>query len=678
MSATNAHSPARSQDTDGSYDESYDKDDVVDEVSSEGGEDNDSRSDEEVADDEEEALSLDDLLQEKNARIEALEHSNRMKDERLQLLQQKLNETKAKQKEGIYWLQLELDNARRDNEATEEQMAELMNDLKGMTKILDPNDVAKEVLREDIIKNYEVALASMDNQITMIKTSAGEVVKTLKEEIADLMEDRASLEVDLLNQLAALNNEKTSREEELEHELKAKNDVIHRLTSAGGTATTSAETADFEEYESEIGRLMDVQKKTQEKLSKTREEANEEIQRLELANAQLKSDLDRAEDDLAMFQSENDAQETIQALQLISQEREDTIETLASVAGIWEKADSAITALEDSMDQLRPDDSIAVKGDRERLLATLETAALVHGQIKVSLMLIELKLRNQLQSLTNDKISMRQAGTSDKTVVEQMKSIQGDALKVLSQVETKLTAQIHEMEKRALEETKLMKTAIQQRSTTLETMQDEHKALEEEIARLKSVHGQSNGNQKNEEAKSSSDRSSHSTVLNGISKAIVDQLQLEVLRILERVKEKNELIQAMKTKITDHKTTEERLKKELKRALRKPPTQLKSQESTKSAPDSPRRSPPKAVVSTISPKAVVAAISPSPTSPAPLSPMKTNYRQNPIRTPQRLTSPVPMLKPSPREVSKGRLFAGLLSPEHIPKNGISPKSNSSN
>jgi hypothetical protein len=722
------HPPVRSQDTDdSSYEEEYEET-VLDEVTTDGSEEGDSQSEEEEGrDGEDEALSLDDLLQEKNTRIDALERANRMKDERLQLLQQKLNETKVKNKEGIYWLQTELDNARRENEATEEQMAELMSDLQGMTQISNPNDISKEVIREDIINNYEEALAAMDNQIIMIKTSAGNVVNSLKEEIADLMEDRASMEVDLLNQLAVLNNEKINREEEFENELKTKKDVIHRLMSAGGTATTSDESAGLEEYELEIGRLMDIQKNTQEKLSKARGQANEEIQRLELANAQLKSDLERAEDDLAMMQSENSAEETMQTLHLLSKEREDTIETLGSVAAIWEKADAAIVALENSMDQLRPDETVAVKGDRERLLSTLETAALVHGQIKISLMLIELKLRNQLQNLKNDKLGMGQAGTDEQTVVEQMKTIQTDALKVLSQVEAKLTGQIREMETQALEETKLMKNAIQQRSTTLEAMQLEHKALEAEIARLKSA---PQNNQQVEETKSSSEWSSHSTALNEISKAIVDQLQLEVLRILERVKEKNNLIQAMKVKVEEHTATEDRLKKELKRALRKPATPTKSQGSSKSASDTIPRSPkpvvaaispkpmvaaisPKAVVTAISPKAVVAAISPhqspkafvaaispSPTTPTTKSPSKSNHRrasvqnpitlgnsnhrrasvQNPIKSPKGFSSPVPMLKPSPREISKSRLsFVGLLSPEQLTgtKKRI-PKSNSSN
>ena len=337
MSTRRHHSPTPSQESS----EGYEEVSVLDEVTTDGEDDdeeeeeddnNDAHSGHDQVDDNHphETSSLDDLLQEKNARIEGLERANRMKDERLQILQQKLNETKTKHKEGIYWLQLELDNARRQNDATEEQMGELLNDLQSMTKLPNPKDTPEAVLRDATIKNYEQALASMENQLTMIKTSAGEVVKTLKEEIAELMEDRASMEVDLLNQLAVLDNEKSTQEAEYEHELKAKSDTIRRLLCAGGTATTSAETAELEEYEAEISRLIDSKKKVEEKLTKDCEQAYEEVQRLELANARLKADLEQAEEDLELFKSEGDVEKTLQTLQLISKEREDTVEALES------------------------------------------------------------------------------------------------------------------------------------------------------------------------------------------------------------------------------------------------------------------------------------------------------------------------------------------------------------
>lgn len=658
-------------------DPSYEEVSVLDEMTTDGdGDEGDEMEEyhgEDVASESEDALSLDDLLREKNSRIESLERANRIKDEKLQLLQQKLNDTKTKHKEGVYWLQLELDGARRDNDATEEQMAELMNDLQGMTKIPNPIDVSEEVLRDATIKNYEKALGSMENQVNMVKTTAGEVVKTLKEEIADLMEDRATMEVDLLNQLALLDNEKTIREAEFEHELKMKNDAIQRLLSPGGTTTTAAETADLEEYEAEIARLMDAKKKSEDNFSKEREEADAKIQRLESANAKLKADLDRAEEDLALFKAEGNAEDILQALQHISQERKETVETLESVAAVWEKTDAAILSLEDTMDQLRPDDDVAVKGDRERLLSTLETAALVHGQVKVSLMLIELKLRNQFQSLKSDKLSMGWAGPSDEKVVSHMKSIQTDVLKVLAQVETTLSGQIREMEGRALQETKVMKEAIQKRSTTLESMQTEHKALEEEIKQLRSSNKHStkdvSSHQKEVEKKSES-VTSQGAVVNGINKGVLDRLQLEVLRIVERVKEKNEIIQAMKMKIEDQKSTEEKLKKELKRVLRKTPMATKSLDGTKSREESilPDQLPEEAVVAQI-----------SPTSPLPHSPTKTKRKASAdtrFLSPKQSTLSILPLAPSPREISRSRVSA-VLSPMAPMKSKISPKSNSS-
>jgi hypothetical protein len=277
-------------------------------------------------------------------------------------------------------------------------------------------------------------------------------------------------------------------------------------------------------------------------------------------------------------------------------------------------------------------------------LATLETASLVHGQIKVSLMLIELKLRNQLQSLKNDRLQTDSISVSNHdNVLQQMKSVQSDVMKVVSQVETTLSGQIQEIERRTLEETKLMKEAIQKRATALDTMQAERQALQDEVKRLKSINGTSNGNNKKNASEKSSLNQDGDKVLNGISREILDQLHVEALRVIERVTEKNNLITAMKAKIEEHKASEERLKKELKRALRKQTTVSKSQESQKATENnvSPRESP----------KAVVGVLSPM--SPLPRSPVKSSRLHSmnpPLTSPKAMSSTISPIAPSPREL----------------------------
>jgi hypothetical protein len=680
----------RSTDDDESYDEETVEEDILEE------------------DDEEEVFSLDDRLQEKLTRIEVLEQANRLKDEKLEQLQRQMNEREIKHKEGIYWFQLELDNARREKEASEEQMGELYNDLQGMMK--QENNKAQETAPDGELQNdnevhkYQQAMAVLDNQISMVKTSCGEIVKTLKEEISDLMEDRCRVELDLLNQLASLDNEKANKEHQYSQELSMKNQAIQRLSkTAVGTESATTLDADIEEYETEIGRLMEAKKKVEDRLYREREEADEEMQRLEDKNSKLEQKLEVAVDDLAVLRSGQNAQETVKALDMIAKEREGIVATLERVMVIWEKTDASALNLEDAMDQLRPDDDVPIKGDSERLLSTLESVSLVHGQVKVSLLLIELKLRNQLQSLKNDKLSMAWAAPSDEEIVKNMNEIQKEALVAVAQVEGTLSQQIREMGERALEETKLLKNAIQQRTETLVMMQSEHKGLEEQITKLKT----SNGVASDFPLVADDEMKSPDTPANGITKQVVDQLQTEVLRIVERVKENNETIEALKAELEEYRARELHLKKEpkivsshpTKAEATKEPRQEKIQISTviEASPISPTKSAVKSRSSVKSPKhSSVSEGSPislkrSPVRPSkcetviaesPLSPTRSPVKSSkcatvivearPISTPrsqvksskrqEHLLSPVKTpnqgiapLRPSPREISKPRI-----------------------
>jgi hypothetical protein len=596
--------------------------------------------------DEDDALSLEDLLQEKNSRIEALELANRMKDERLTLLEQKLNDTKVKDKEGIYWLQLELDGARRDHDAVEEHMAELMNDLQNVRKIPNPNEVSEVVLRDATITNYELVIASMENQITMIKTSAGEVVKTLKEEIAELMEDRACMEVTLMNQLAALDREKSVREAEWEHALRSKNDTVHRLLSSGGTASTPADESAYREYyEAEIARLAASMKEMEERMREECGQAYEEVQRLELEKAELKAELDRAEENLELRYAETTQQVDFVDPKGISRERDDAMESLDSVREILKKTEYSMQVLTESMVRLQPETWSMIEDDRKILLSTLQTALLVHEHANVSLSLTELKLRNQFQNLKNDKLAGQAEGApvDDRAIYDQMKSIQSDVLNVVNQVETRFMSQIRDIERKALKEALAMKSEAQDRCEALKSLEGEQTALEDEIVRLKSIVRNVDGPTKFEERGSAPNP--NGSLLNGINKDLLDQLQVEALRVIERVKEKNVLIQVMQKRLEARMASEERLKRELKRALRH------------SKVASPMKSPGEAS-DKLSPKPASGQASSSPSWSSPLVTPKQHSRH---KIPGAVGSPRPSmptispLAPSPRETIRAKI-----------------------
>ena len=605
--------------------------------------------------DENESLPLIDLLQEKNTRIDALEAANRLKDERLQLLQQRLNETTVKNKEGIYWLQLELDAARRDHDATEEYMAELMNDLQNMRRIPNENEVSEEMLREATITNYEQVIASMENQITMVKTSAGEVVKILKEEIAELMEDRANMEVTLMNQLAALDSEKSAREAELEHELKAKNDTIHRILCAGGKSSISAESSVEDDHEVTINRLAISMKEMEEEMKGECEHAFKEVERLELENAELKAELNRAEANVETLQTSDP---TCYDLKRISRELHDATQTLQNVSDIWKKTDSSIHALREIVAHFQRDKGLEVQGEgrttllSSTLLSTLHTASLLQEQGKVSLSLIELKLRNAFNDIQEDRLKRDLKGgiaSDDQSIYDRMNVIQSQVLKVVDQVETQILSHMRDIERRVLQEANLILVEARERSGPLKAVDGDQNELENETSRLMSITSTANVSTKDEEKGSESNQSG-SLLLNGIGKDMLEKLELEVGRVVERVKEKNVLIQAMHDQLQVYMASEERLKKELKRALHgnkaKAIPGIKSPTGTKVAKvtgGSPRVSPKSAITDTFS---------------SPSTPPRHKQRngEGGAVSPGKPTTPtISPLAPSPREISKARL-----------------------
>ena len=63
----------------------------------------------------------------------ALMEANIEKDKRLQELEKEVNGYKTQHKEGIYWLQLQLNSTRKEKSAADERIAELEKELRHLT-----------------------------------------------------------------------------------------------------------------------------------------------------------------------------------------------------------------------------------------------------------------------------------------------------------------------------------------------------------------------------------------------------------------------------------------------------------------------------------------------------------------------------------------------------------------
>jgi hypothetical protein len=526
---------------------------------------------------EEDVMSTEELLQEKDQEIAALRSQKESQDEQILLLREEIGSNDIKHREEIYWMRLEVDNLRREKEALEDRVQQVYRDIREEEVTPDvvesPNgyDSVYVMGLQAQVGKYIRTLGILDHQIVMVKSSCDEVVKSLKEEIGDVMEEKCRMEMDLLNQLAVLDSEKRELEIAYDQQTKFKNEQISALKQTASNAkdpsVLSGDTSKDREEEllSEIIDLKESKKILEDELEAERADADDAIARLEDANAELEQTIEAMNSDLEVMREGAATAEAIEVLDALARDRQETLTSLERVAMIWEKADDSIHGLEDVIVDLRKDETND-QGDHERLLSTLETASLVHGQIKVSLLLIELKLRNQLSSLKNDKLRMGHGDISadkDASVTEQMREIQKEALSVLDLVEKSLTDQIKQIEEAERDETEKMKEAIQQKTEELKILQAQHKVLESEVSKLRLKEEERN-KQSTDEKPEDNDKAEVA-----VSKAVLERLQAEVLAVVERVKDKNDTIGKLKTLIEEHKVREAALKKELRRIMKR-------------------------------------------------------------------------------------------------------------
>ena len=586
------------------------------------------------------ALSRDELIQqmlEHDERVASLERQRAKQDEAAALLRSELGAVQIKHKEECYWLRLEVDNLRKDKEAVEDRMAELYRDMREIDNMNEEHDLmgggAAPVcvdsgyvlhLQSQLSKSMQT-MGVLDNQIGMVKRSCDEVVKSLKEEIADVMDDKCRVEMELLNQLAVLDNEKRNLEDECEervrveksriqckeeHILKLKEEIRtlrqvlptsleenhkrqngteeskedERLSTSVGAAMASASRFDGQEGRAET-ELLDEIHRLQEELSELRtnysQQGNNNDDKLLALEDTIADQDDQIERLIAevngLRQSSSDGAEAV--LSAVQHNRDEALETLDRIAEYWEKADESIQVLEDVMEELRPvDDDPQSSGlrekDRYRTLSTLETATLVHSQIKLSLLLVELKCRNQLTTLRNDVRLSVTAGIGTETgckigpnttlneesideISDKVDEIQAETMVALQQVEANMTGLIQSLEGGGEFEAEAeeLRAELGERIDRMITIEDKYNKLESDYDDLLKKREEED-QQEQEGGKSSSDE-----------KKMFEILEREVFGVVAKIKAKNAEIAKLTTAAEEHKVREMALKRELKKIV---------------------------------------------------------------------------------------------------------------
>jgi len=543
-------------------------------------------------------------------------------------LQTELNQAKIKHSEAIYWLELELNTSRQSARALEDRMATLYRDMQDLEKPQKPRlikpDAEYMAQQQKQIDKYERMLRVMNNQIALVRSSSDTLVKSLKDEIADLMDDKVKFEMTLMNKLSALDKEKCDLEKLLAEEkrkssggaVSMKQPSTIKETPAADMANESPTASSFHrvvmppkapcrhksiEYDDAtpprsprrqksneddeealeetdqdaakrlreenilLKKELESQKST-EAIQTERERLSAQVEQLTTSNKILDSKLteirNKSHESLVQWKREKaDLEDQIDALKQeveplsVDKGREVVLASLDRVALLWDRADQSIQGIESVMMEVRPNHP---SQDAERALSVLETATLVHGQIKVSLMLIELQFRNSLACLQQDQSGVADvASSSDDSakLSEQVQTIHQEVMESVNKLETFLDEQIKELRAKSTEEASTIREMHECKAVDLRRLLDRQAELENEIARLQS--------EKNMEGKTTVN-----TVETLVSQRALETLQNEVLLVVERVKEKNEMIGRLNAEIEEHKVRERTLMEELKRHMK--------------------------------------------------------------------------------------------------------------
>ncbi|CAB9520985.1 expressed unknown protein [Seminavis robusta] len=518
------------------------------------------------------------------------------------------------------------------------------------------NGTVKEVCTEpdyvsalqDRLTAYERSVEILNRQIEMIKTSSDVVVASMKQEVTDLMEEKTIMERDMLNQLSSLDNDKRKVEVELAASRAAKHSTVNGTAQIMPTQSTDVDTGvealdeDIENSNklpeafnvtpakgvheesfrstatTQVSSFVvdgshhpasfffkehDEDSKVQLLLEKSREEVErwkEEAETSTMDNIKLKGKLDEVTKELMFTRS---SANVALALDRIETDRAETLAQLDRITVLWDRADSTIQVMEGLLSEFQPksgqpEDNPTLQNDRDRLLSTLETATLVHGQIKMSLMLIELSLRNHLTCIQNDNLHMPRS----EQIVSRLEDVRSETLSAIAAAEDKWTGAVEAVEKQILSENQSINDSLKVQLGELQKAQERHRSVQVELEELKNqpppLQTEASSEANSTQAVTptavatgtdfvAADDHQPPNSQNGqvqsngliVSPGTMARLQKEILTVVALVQEKNEAIRLLMTTIDKHRLREEVLKKELKRVAQKSSKKIKSKDA---------------------------------------------------------------------------------------------------
>jgi hypothetical protein len=515
--------------------------------------------------------------------------TNNNNQQSMQDVTKQLNQASAKHCEEMYWMKLELETMRQEKQLLQDRFGELSKEFlktpngdrqRASQQLLPTSSQQSQDLMKKVDKQ-EKMIRLLHNQVALVLSSGDGTIKTYKDQLAVLMTEKTESQVHLMKQIHKLAKERDYLRVQLQaseqrqrqtDSTKSKNTPSLRNSeqqqpNAGSTLSSD----EVKRWQSELHRLKKENTRLNSELLAEKRNTRIAMEQAAQDRKDLSNQLEEIQSEIAVLRSTSI---TIQMREQIQQDREEAIETLEHAASLWEKADSSIQHIEGIINELTLDDNRSMTEEQERVLSTAETAALVHSQVKVSLMLIELKLRNNLSCLQNDKLYLG-IKPEDEALLERLDRIQDDAMTAIEQVQVVLDEQLARLEEDAQDddddddddendddEVGRMpenSTSERRRSSKFSGRRsiDKHFLLEDRISEYLD----------NENDYSREEIADDGTIQHFVSTKIMDKLQDEVSQILGSLHERNAEIVQLKATVDELTVRERSLMHELRRIM---------------------------------------------------------------------------------------------------------------
>mmetsp|Transcript_24749 Transcript_24749/g.56683 ORF Transcript_24749/g.56683 Transcript_24749/m.56683 type:complete len:533 (+) Transcript_24749:226-1824(+) len=420
-----------------------------------------------------------------------------------------LNAKNVKYQEQLYYLKLELDVTRQEKRAVETRMTELFRDVQ-----------TSSASGGSKLSQQELSIQTLKSQIALMQESSQDVVASLKEEIRDLVEEKARTEMDLLNQMAALSTEK---------------DELQKQSPPAS------------EEKSLIQQLRAEKAALQEEMRLEREQNQRVVSALRQDKSRLSEQVEKMQGDLGVLKA---SVETVQSIDQMKKNQDESLTALEQVAQVWEKANATVTDITQAME--------GKDGEEGAAMSTLENAALLQGQIKVSLMLIELKLRNTLMSLKNDASQLSIAVT-DPGLTKLLEDAQRKADDEIHKVADKLQSEMEQLQAQSAKEMSEVSDALKAKMDEMQDLRERQMQLEKEIQGMSIEELGRYGRISDKLPEEKSELS--------LSRTLLDRLQSEVVKVVNELRAKNEDVGRLEGTLQEHKARERSLLLELKRLI---------------------------------------------------------------------------------------------------------------